>query len=172
MEWIHCKEGFSVLCLSQESCSTTSENKATYIKWPLASFSRILVIYQPHVHRINCCVQYTTLWGEREWIHIQNAEQLHMHMTVIKTSGDRIYMTKCTNTSTMQELWVRLEFSEAVQQVSHKQPLKVMTTTTTKRSYSYHPERCTGRHYSTPYFTLPLAFSVHYIVISVSFCVT
>jgi len=32
--------------------------------------------------------------------------------------------------------------------VSPKQLPRVMTTTTTKQSYSYHPERCTGRLYS------------------------
>ena len=56
--------------------------------------------------------------------------------------------------------------------VSHKQLPRVMSTTTTKQSYSYHPERRTGRLYSARLFTRPLAFSVHYIVISAHFRVT
>jgi len=52
---------------------------------------------------------------------------------------------------------------------SHKQLSKVMTTTSTKQSYSYHPERHTGRLQTTRYFTPPLAFSIHYVVISIHY---
>jgi len=43
---------------------------------------------------------------------------------------------------------------------------KVLTTTSTTQGYSYHPETH-GRHQFVSYFTPPLAFSAHYIIISV-----
>jgi len=42
----------------------------------------------------------------------------------------------------------------------------VVTTTSAKRSYSYRPERHTGRIYTACYVAPPLAFSVHYNVTS------
>ena len=42
---------------------------------------------------------------------------------------------------------------------SHNQLPKVMTRTSTKRSYSYHPERHTGRIQTVRYFTPPALYS-------------
>ena len=55
------------------------------------------------------------------------------------------------------------ELDTGVAQGIHTTKYKCDDKTSTKQSYSYNPEKHTARLQTTHYFTLPLAFSVHYI---------
>ena len=77
--------------------------------------------------------EYMTPWVEREWmhwIHVYRARNGCMHMTSSECDWDfrPSNMTKSTITCTMQELWVRLQFSKAVQHVCHTRSIWVWCT--------------------------------------------
>jgi len=116
--WIVCNVHVWVMAENSITLTIyTSVNIFIALRWHLEKYYGFYLWLRLWIHNQDY-YRSARYCGASEYMYKTRSSCMHMtDQDVTETSGHRIWHTKSTNTCVTQEWWVRLEFSEAVQQV-------------------------------------------------------